>query len=220
MPAFDELGDRECVKADAEVCDAIEVIAVRPDELGNEIEGHTLKGVMSANGVQEYQRAHQEIREIGELEPSIRDNEEPDDKHNRHVLRNPVGAIIGPDRQDGELDEVQRQQHSRQSSFCAPVHQRASYTDGDRRNKPLVARSGEVFTPRLLSRCGLGRACALCCFYRSRVGCLESLLMTRYVDFFQRIRTASIEVIFPDFLPRDMSCAWSLMPASKKALCP
>ena len=55
--------------------DAVKMVSVCADEIGNEIEGHALKGVMSADGVQEDEHAHQEIGEIGEFETSIRDDE-------------------------------------------------------------------------------------------------------------------------------------------------
>lgn len=112
-------GDRECIKSDAEVRDAVVVIPLEAEQVGDEAKRNTLKCVVPTNRVQVEQYGHEDISRGREDEPTyIECDQENRNQHDWDVLRIPCRTIVRADGRPSEEGGVAEEEDLR----CPILH--------------------------------------------------------------------------------------------------
>ena len=100
--ARDPFGQGKGVEADGEMTDAVEVITLGSDQVGDPIERDVGKGVVAADRMPEEPEGHQTVGQGAEPKPLVGDHQQAEDDDDRDDFGNPD---LARDRFDSEQDE-------------------------------------------------------------------------------------------------------------------
>ena len=106
LAALDYLGQRIGVEPHREVRHPVEVVALKPKRLGDEVEGHTRECVVAADRVQGHQKEHHPVAQLAEAVDSLHPGDDAHKQHDGQVLCPPDRAVVGvqcTQREEGEV---------------------------------------------------------------------------------------------------------------------
>jgi len=116
--AFDKLENGIGIQAHGEVADPVEMIPLRPDQIRDPAKGNLGEGVVPADGVQENQYRHQQVGGVGEANPlEIHPDQRNHNQQDGDILRDPGRPRDRMNRQDGEFNDIKREQKDGELDF-------------------------------------------------------------------------------------------------------
>ena len=112
--ALDEFHDAEGKESNRKMGEAVEMVSLCADEVGDPSEGNLGEGVVSAKGVQEDEDGHEDVGGVGKADAlEVHPNQRGHDAHDREVFRNPRGARSGTNGQEDEFEKIKGKENNR-----------------------------------------------------------------------------------------------------------